>query len=43
MKRFLALMSAVLVLGSSAALVAGSIVINGKPAQAYPARECPCP
>lgn len=34
MKRFLALMSTVLVLGSSAALVAGSIVINSQKALA---------
>lgn len=34
MKRFLALMSTVLVLGPSAALVAGSIVINSQEALA---------
>lgn len=34
MERFLALMSAVLVLGFSAALVAGSVAINDQPAQA---------
>lgn len=34
MKRFLALMSTVLVFGSSATLVAGSIVINNQPALA---------
>ncbi|MEG5175421.1 hypothetical protein [Microcoleus sp. B3-D7] len=34
MKRFLALASAALVLSASATLVAGSIVINGQPAQA---------
>lgn len=38
MKRFLALTSAALVLSASAALIAGSIVINNQPAQAYPAR-----
>ena len=39
MKRFLALMSTVLVLGSFTALVAGSIVINNQPAQAEHERE----
>ena len=41
MKRFLALMPTVLVLGSFAVLVAGSIVINGQPEQAYIPREEP--
>ncbi len=39
MKRLFALMSAALVFSTSSTLVAGSIVINGQPAQAYPARH----
>lgn len=38
MKLFLTLASAALVLFSSTTLTAGSIVINGQAAQAYPAR-----
>lgn len=37
MKRFFTLASAVLVLCVSTTLIAGSIVINGQTAQAYPA------